>query len=80
MKKIVYVINMLVLAIMVGCTNENDVVDINGLENPKNISALTTVTQDNTGLVTFLPRGEGVTRYEIYFGDGTKEPAYVVPG
>jgi hypothetical protein len=38
---------------------------------PQNISALTTVTQDNTGKVTFLPRGEGVTQYEILFGDGT---------
>jgi hypothetical protein len=42
-----------------------------------NISALTTITQDNTGNVTFIPRGEGVTQYEIYFGDGTVAPAYV---
>jgi hypothetical protein len=41
---------------------------------PQNISALTTVTQDNTGKVTFLPRGEGVTQYET-FGDGTTAPA-----
>jgi hypothetical protein len=27
-----------------------------------------------------LPRGEGVTQYEIYFGDGTVAPAYVRPG
>lgn len=80
MKKIVYIVNILVLALLVSCTNENDLVDIGGLESPKNISALTTVTQDNTGLVTFLPRGEGVTRYEIYFGDGTVAPAYVAPG
>jgi hypothetical protein len=80
MKKIVYVINMLVLALLLGCTNENNLVDLSGLENPKNVSALTTVTQDNTGLVTFIPRGEGVTRYEIYFGDGTIAPAYVAPG
>lgn len=71
---------MLVLALLVSCTNENSLVDINDLDAPKNISALTTVTQDNSGLVTFLPRGEGVTRYEIYFGDGTTEPAYVAPG
>jgi hypothetical protein len=30
----------------------------------QNISALTTVTQDNTGKL-LLPRGEGVTQYEI---------------
>jgi hypothetical protein len=33
------------------------------LDAPQNISALTTVTQDNTGRL-LLPRGEGVT-YEI---------------
>ena len=38
------------------------------------------MTQDNTGRVTFVPRGEGVTRYEIYFGDATVAPAYVNPG
>ncbi|MGL5112322.1 MAG: hypothetical protein ACRC6O_06760, partial [Flavobacterium sp.] len=80
MKKIVYIVNMVVLALLVGCTSENDLVDIGGFGSPKNISALTTVTQDNTGLVTFLPRGEGVTRYEIYFGDGTTTPASVAPG
>jgi hypothetical protein len=34
------------------------------LDAPQNISALTTVTQDNTGRL-LLPRGEGVTQYEI---------------
>lgn len=80
MKKIVYVVSMLVLALMVSCTNENSLIDISGVSAPKDISALTTVTQDNTGLVTFLPRGEGVTRYEIFFGDGSQDPAYVTPG
>jgi hypothetical protein len=32
---------------------------------PTNISALTTVTQDNTGNVTFLPRGEGVLNTKL---------------
>lgn len=80
MKKIVVIIQMLVLTILLSCTNENDLIDLSGVPAPGNLSALTTVTQDNTGKVTFLPRGEGVTRYEIYFGDGTKEPAYVMPG
>lgn len=80
MKKIVVIIQMLVLTILLSCTNENDLVDLSNVPAPSNLSALTTVTQDNTGKVTFLPRGEGVTRYEIYFGDGTKDPAYVRPG
>ncbi|MBP6460215.1 MAG: hypothetical protein KA264_08980, partial [Crocinitomicaceae bacterium] len=27
-----------------------------------------------------IPKGEGVTQYEIYFGDGTTAPAFVSPG
>nr|WP_315174601.1 hypothetical protein [uncultured Flavobacterium sp.] len=80
MKKIVYVVSMLVLALVVSCTNENNLIDVSSVSAPKDISALTTVTQDNTGLVTFTPRGEGVTRYEIIFGDGTKDAVFVNPG
>lgn len=80
MKKIVYILNMLALILIVSCTNENDLIDVSSVGAPSNISALTTVTQDNTGKVTFLPRGEGVTRYEIFYGDGTTEPGYVTPG
>lgn len=80
MKKIHYIITLFVLAITLGCTDDNNSVDLDSVGAPTNISALTTVTQDNTGKVTFLPKGEGVTHYEIYFGDGTAEPAFVNPG
>lgn len=80
MKKIVYILSMLALILIVSCTNENDLIDVSSVNAPSNISALTTVTQDNTGKVTFLPRGEGVTRYEIFYGDGTTQPSYVLPG
>lgn len=80
MKNIKYITSLLVAALVFSCSSENELVDLDVLGAPTNISALTTVTQDNTGNVTFLPRGEGVTRYEIYFGDGTTEPAYVNAG
>ena len=80
MRKIHYIISLFVLAITLGCTEDNSSVDLDAIAAPTNISALTTVTQDNTGKVTFLPKGEGVTQYEIYFGDGTAEPAIVNPG
>ncbi|MDG1871581.1 MAG: hypothetical protein P8I78_06425 [Flavobacterium sp.] len=80
MKNIKYITSVIVAALVFSCTSENDLINLDSLDAPTNISALTTVTQDNTGLVTFLPRGEGVTRYEIYFGDGTTEPAYVAAG
>jgi 5S rRNA maturation endonuclease (ribonuclease M5) len=80
MKKILIVINMLVLTLLLSCTDENSVVDLSGVSAPTNISALTTITQDNSGKVTFLPKGEGVTRFEVYFGDETKEPVFINPG
>src|SRR6187402_2527911 len=80
MRKIHFIISLFVLAIAIGCTDDNSSVDLDAIAAPTNISALTTVTQDNTGKVTFLPKGEGVTQYEIYFGDGTSGSAILSPG
>jgi hypothetical protein len=80
MKKIQYIISLFVLAITFGCVEDSSSVDIDSIAAPTNISALTTVTQDNTGKVTFLPKGDGVSRFEIVYGDGTTELGYVNPG
>ena len=80
MKNIKYITSLIVAALVLSCSSENDLIDLNAMGAPTNISALTTITQDNTGNVTFLPKGEGVTQYEIYFGDGTVAPAFVRPG
>lgn len=80
MKKLKLIISLFVLTFVLGCSNDTGDTDVDAVGAPTNISALTTVTQDNTGRVTFVPRGEGVTRYEIYFGDGTVAPTYVNPG
>jgi hypothetical protein len=80
MKNLKLIASLLVFALFLGCSEDNLDVDLDALVAPQNISALTTVTQDNTGKVTFLPRGEGVTQYEVFFGDGTTAPAYVGPG
>jgi len=47
---------------------------------PANLSALFDITQDNTGLVTITPNGEGLAYYEIFYGDGTTTAAKVLPG
>ncbi|MEO7976324.1 hypothetical protein [Flavobacterium sp.] len=80
MKNIHLIINLFVLTMLIACSNDNLDVDLDGAPVPTNISALTTVTQDNTGKVTFLPKGEGVTQYKINFGDGTPESAYIGSG
>lgn len=73
-------LSLFVMTIFLGCTDGTNDIDLSGISAPANVSALTTITQDNTGNVTFLPRGEGVTQFEIYFGDATAAPVYVNMG
>jgi hypothetical protein len=80
MKNIKIIISVFVLVFFIGCSNQDDIPNIDAVNAPTSISALMTIKQDNSGKVTILPNGEGVTQYEIYFGDGTIEPAYVNPG
>ncbi|RUT71843.1 hypothetical protein D0817_03935 [Flavobacterium cupreum] len=81
MKKIHFIISLFVLATLIGCANDDGSdIDLDGVSAPANVSALTTVTQDNTGKVTFIPKGEGVTQYKINFGDGSTASPYVGPG
>jgi hypothetical protein len=80
MKKIIVFISIGFLIALMGCSEDNNDVNLDAITAPTNISALMTIKQDNSGTVTFLPRGEGVTQYEIYYGDGTSEPGYVNPG
>ncbi|MBP4137715.1 hypothetical protein [Flavobacterium geliluteum] len=80
MKKIHFIISLFVLAMLMACSNDSSDIDLEGIEGPANISALTTVTQDNSGKVTFLPKGEGVTQYKINFGDGSPQSDYFAAG
>lgn len=82
MKNIKVLITFVLATLAFSCTvDENDSLDeVNGSNPPSNISGLFTITQDNSGLVTIEPRGEGVGSYDIYFGDGTEEPVAVIPG
>ena len=72
----------LLLAISFGCTKEiND--DISLVESgatPQKLSALFTITQDNSGQVTITPNGEGGAVYDVFFGDATVAPAKVLAG
>ena len=81
MKKIKIIFSIFVIAFIFSCSNDfNDEVNLDSISSPTDISALMKITQDNSGKVTFTPRGEGVTQYEIYFGDGTTLPSFVSPG
>lgn len=75
---------LLMLAVSISCSVPEGIDDdtsfLNSTTDPAAVSALATITQDNTGKVTLTPRGEGVTKFEVYFGDGTTQPATVIPG
>ncbi|GAB2831817.1 hypothetical protein [Ferruginibacter profundus] len=70
------------LAVVISCKKEviDDTSFLATDTAPAALSALFEITQDNTGLVTITPNGEGLAFYEIYYGDATTTPAKVLPG
>ena len=82
MKKIKILITFVMAAMLFGCSeDENNSLDVLAdAAAPTNVSALFTITQDNTGTVTIRPRGEGVVSFEVHYGDGTAEPALLNVG
>ncbi len=80
MKKIHIILSLFILASLISCTKESIDINLDAISAPKNIAISTKITQDNSGNVTFTPSGEGVSQYEIYFGDETVSPAIVSPG
>jgi hypothetical protein len=78
MKNIKLIISLFIAVLLMGCEgDESSSTFADGVDAPKNISALLTITQDNSGLVTIAPNGEGVTAFEVSFGDATEAPAMV---
>lgn len=71
-----------ILAMATGCkkvaTDDISLLDTDAA--PKSLSAFFDITQDNTGLVTITPNGEGLSYYDVYYGDATTTPAKVQPG
>ncbi|SFU30399.1 hypothetical protein SAMN05216480_101566 [Pustulibacterium marinum] len=81
MKNITYICAFVLALFATSCSDDEDNIDfINDVNPPSNISALFTITQDNSGLVTIAPKGEGVGTYMVDFGDGTSDAAEVAVG
>ena len=70
------------LALLAGCKKEvnDDVSFLDSAVAPAKLSLLFEITQDNTGVVTITPNGEGAAQYEIYYGHGPATPVKVLPG
>ena len=83
MKALKYFLSLSFLLVMAaGCKKENndDISFLDSATASGKLTALFEITQDNSGLVTITPNGEGVSYYEIYYGDATTTPAKVSPG
>lgn len=65
--------SIFILLLFVGCEDDfSDTTDFANVAPPSNISASFEVTQDNTGLVTITPSGEGSISFVIDYGDGSE--------
>ncbi|MFP9099755.1 hypothetical protein ACLI09_11930 [Flavobacterium sp. RHBU_24] len=82
MKNFKYIISILFVALIAGCSDDSsgDVSFADNAAAPTNITALFTIAGDNSGTVTIAPHGEGVTSFEINYGDGTAEPGSLLAG
>jgi hypothetical protein len=77
------ILNIILLLIMVsGCTKleYDDVSFVESATAPANLSAMFDITQDNTGLVTIFPNGEGVAYYNVTTGLPGANAVKVLPG
>ncbi len=75
-------ISALLIGLTAGCnkTHFTDTSFVSSSSSVTKTGAMFTITQDNTGLVTITPNGQGATMYDIQFGDTSKTPASVAPG
>ncbi|MBC8756409.1 hypothetical protein H2O64_17165 [Kordia sp. YSTF-M3] len=81
MKILKYVFSLCLVALIVYSCDEDDSTDfVDTASAPTNLSLLTEITQDNTGLVKITPLGEGVTNYDLNYGDGSDLVEGIEPG
>jgi hypothetical protein len=83
MKTVKYLLSLvLVVATIISCSQDDDnATDISNVPAPTNVSALVVIAQDNSGLVTITPLGEGVSTFSVNYGDGTGNTSGVLqPG
>jgi hypothetical protein len=81
MKNLKYFLSLFLLTAFLGCSEDENSTDfIDDVSAPANISAIFTITQDNSGNVTIRPNGEGVTSYSVDFGDASADQGVLSPG
>ncbi|WP_165747917.1 hypothetical protein [Cellulophaga sp. Z1A5H] len=63
------------------CTDDEVSYAFKDVSAPSNVTAAFDISNDDTGTVTLTPTAEGVTSFQVYFGDIEDEtPAAIAPG
>lgn len=67
MKKIKIICSLVLVTLLMACSGDDSSLDsVTNAPAPANLSALFTITQDNSGKVTIAPRGEGLVKYDVF--------------
>ena len=68
--------------VLAGCSKikNEDVSFIETVTAPAALSAMFDITQDNSGMVTITPSGEGLAYFNVYYGDAVTTPVKINPG
>lgn len=82
MKIFNYILLIVALATVTACNEKlfDDISFIGSAAAPDKLAALFDITQDNTGLVTITPNGEGAVSFIVDYGDGTAASASITAG
>ena len=83
MRIIKYLFSACCLLLVLGsCTKSinDDLSFVDAAAAPDKLSVLFDITQDNSGLVTITPNGEGAIYYLVYYGDATTTPVNIAAG
>ena len=82
MKKYYRIIFVFLITLaVVSCESDDDsLVNLDQIQEPANLGASFTITQDNSGLVTIMPKGESANMFSVDFGDGSEAATEIKPG
>lgn len=82
MKYLKSILAIIILTVAFGaCEKEEISYAFQEISAPSDVKAVFDITQDDTGLVTVTPSGEGAQEFQVYWGDvANEEPELVTPG
>jgi hypothetical protein len=81
MKSLKFIFTFLIVFASISCEEDDRNLDfVEDAAAPTNLSIAFSIAQDNTGLVTLTPNGDGALEFTITLGDGSEETVDLVAG